>query len=66
MTNASTINPTTDRIASLDEGCAILGISKATAYRGMAEGRLPKMVKITKRRKGWRLSELSAFIANAQ
>lgn len=43
---------------------ALLGISKATLYRMVEEGRFPAPFKIGKRLNGWRLTDIQAWEAN--
>jgi predicted DNA-binding transcriptional regulator AlpA len=37
---------------------AVYGVSRASAYRWMAEGKFPKLVSLSERCKGWKKSEL--------
>jgi prophage regulatory protein len=52
----------TDGIIRIGEVLQLLGISKATIYRMMANGLFPKSAKISKRCVGWRRSVVRSWI----
>ena len=52
----------TDKILSRSEVLKIVGFSARTLYYEIAAGRFPRQVQISKRRVGWRLSDLQAWL----
>jgi predicted DNA-binding transcriptional regulator AlpA len=55
------------RLLNAKEVCANLGgISKASLYRLLAANKLPKPLKISPRRVGWRMEDIAAFVSNLQ
>lgn len=54
--------PMTDKILSRSEVLKIVGFSARTLYYEIAAGRFPRQVQISKRRVGWRLSDLQAWL----
>ena len=48
------------------ELAAMLGVSKATVWRMVRDGRLPKPLKLGERITAWRLDEVEAAIERAQ
>ena len=64
MTNQSpVISKLLSRLLPLDEVTGSLGISRATLYRGVRSGVLPKPVKISARRIGWRVEDIGKVTA---
>ena len=53
-----------DRILSIAEVVAMTGLSEATIWREIQANRFPKAVVISPRRRGWRLSDLLAWLAS--
>jgi len=53
----------TDRLLSVREACALLGISRSTLYKYIFEGTGPRSVHVGKRRL-FRRSDLDAWIAS--
>ena len=51
-----------ERLLRLPEVMARLGIARSSVWRMVAEGKLPKPVKLAPRTTVWRNSEISAFI----
>lgn len=53
-----------DRILGIGEVVAMTGLSEATIWREIQANRFPKGVLISPRRRGWRLSDLLAWLAS--
>ena len=53
-----------DRILCVAEVVAMTGLSEATIWREIQANRFPKGVVISPRRRGWRLSDLMAWLAS--
>ena len=51
-----------DRILSIAEVVLMTGLSEATIWREIQADRFPKPVVISPRRRGWRLSDLMAWL----
>lgn len=62
MSSTTTTFPI-DRIARLPEVMQILGLRRSSIFNGVAEGRIPRPVRIGARAVGWRVSELQAHLA---
>lgn len=61
------MNTANFHLLSLREVSANLGgLSKASIYRMMAQGKLPKPVRISPRRVGWRPEDLASFVSSLQ
>jgi len=43
-----------------------VGISKSTAYRRMADGTFPSLLRLSTRCVGWRKSEIDEYLSNLQ
>ena len=54
--------PVQDRILRLPDVMAITGLSRASVYRMVGEGRLPQSVPLGKRSVGWLASEINAWL----
>jgi prophage regulatory protein len=61
----STVAPHTftDRLLRLPEVARTIGVSRATIYRYVDSGRLPRPVKVSTRCIAWRASEITAWMA---
>lgn len=55
---------TSDRIVRLPELLAIFQISRTTAYAWQKAGRLPRSVALGPRARGWKLSDITRFLAS--
>jgi prophage regulatory protein len=55
-----------DRLLRLPEVARTVGVSRATIYRYVDSGRLPRPVKISTRCIAWRASEITAWMAALQ
>lgn len=53
---------TTDQLLRLPEVLRLVPVSEATWYRGMADGRYPKPVKLGSRCVAWRASDVAAIV----
>lgn len=53
-----------DRILSIAEVVAMTGLSEPTVWREVKAGRFPAPLVISPRRRGWRLSDLLAWLAS--
>lgn len=53
-----------DRILSIAEVVLMTGLSEATIWREIQANRFPKGVVISSRRRGWRLSDLMAWLVS--
>ena len=51
-----------DRVLSLKETAALLGVHRATLHQWRSEGRGPPIVQLSKRKVGVRTSDLKAYI----
>jgi len=51
-----------DSLLRLSQVLSLVGISRATWYRGVAAGIYPKPVRIGLRAVGWRVSEISVLV----
>jgi predicted DNA-binding transcriptional regulator AlpA len=60
---APAVIPITDRIVRIAELATILGVHRSTIWRMCAEGRLVHPVEISAGTRGWRASEVSAWLA---
>jgi prophage regulatory protein len=58
--------PELDRIIRLPELLRITGLSTASVYRQMAEGRFPRPVRLGKNAVGWRLSSVLAWLESLE
>ena len=54
--------PELDRIIRLPELLRITGLSTASVYRQMAEGRFPRPVRLGKNAVGWRSGSVSSWL----
>jgi prophage regulatory protein len=57
---------TGDRLLRLPEVARTIGVSRATIYRYVDSGRLPRPVKVSTRCIAWRASEIAAWMAALQ
>ncbi len=57
---------TLDRYIRIKELAMMLGISKQTIYRLIAQGKFPQQIKLTERTSVWRLSTIEQWIKNNQ
>jgi prophage regulatory protein len=55
-----------DRLLRLPEVARTIGVSRATIYRYVDSGRLPRPVKVSTRCIAWRASEITAWMAALQ
>lgn len=55
-----------DRILRLAEVLEITGLSRSSLYRALREGRFIRPVELGKNSRGWRASEIQAWIASLQ
>jgi len=55
---------TSDRIVRLPELLAIFQISRTTVYEWQKAGRLPRSVALGPRTRGWKLSDITRFLAS--
>jgi prophage regulatory protein len=55
-----------DRLLRLPEVARTIGVSRATIYRYVDSGRLPRPVKISTRCIAWHASEITAWMAALQ
>ena len=53
--------PVTDSILRMPEVLKLTGLSKATIYRMMKDGKFPKNYKLSERAVGWKTSTLCAW-----
>ncbi len=58
--------PTTDPMLRMPEVCWLTGLSKATIYRMMKEGRFPKQYRLSDRAVGWKKSAISVWNENRE
>ncbi len=56
-------NSVSERLLRLPELIRLIGISRATIYRYIGNGRLPPPVKLSTRCVAWRASEITAWMA---
>lgn len=54
--------PVQDRILRLPDVMAITGLSRASVYRMIGEGRLPQQIPLGKRSVGWLASDINAWL----
>ena len=52
-----------DRIIRIDEVCGLVALGKSAIYKLARDGKFPRQIALTKRARGWRLSEIQAHIA---
>lgn len=52
-----------DQILRLPEVLRIVGLSRSTVYRLAANGDFPQPIRLGRRSTGWRLSELTEWLA---
>lgn len=57
-----TIEMTADRIVRLPEVKCLTGLSRATIYQWMKDGKFPVSICLGGRVVGWKLSDIQAFI----
>jgi len=55
-----------DRIARLPEVLLITGLGRTTLLKMVGEGRFPAPLRLSARVRGWRLSAILEFLANAE
>jgi prophage regulatory protein len=55
-----------ERLLRISQLTAILGISRATIYRYIASGKLPKPVKLSARCVAWKASVISGWMAGLE
>lgn len=55
---------TIDRVLRLAELCRITGLSRSAIYQGERNGTFPASFKLGPRAKGWRESDVAAWIAS--
>lgn len=55
-----------ERLLRISQLTAILGISRATIYRYIASGKLPKPVKLSARCVAWKASVISSWMAKLE
>ncbi len=55
-------NKLLDRIVGLAEVVKLTGLSEATVWREVRAGRFPQPLMISPRRRGWRLTDLLAWL----
>jgi len=51
-----------ERVVNVGQAALLLGISRCTFRRGVARGELPKPIKLSTRRFGWKVRDLLACI----
>ena len=55
-----------ERLIRLPELLRTIGVSRATAYRYMDDGRLPKPIKLSSRCSAWKASAINDWLARLQ
>ncbi|CAN4268137.1 AlpA Predicted transcriptional regulator [Methylophilaceae bacterium] len=55
-----------DRYIRIKELAMMLGISKQTIYRLIAQNKFPKQIKLTERTAVWRLSTIEQWISDRE
>ena len=55
-----------ERLIRLPELLRTIGVSRATAYRYMDDGRLPKPIKLSRRCSAWKASAINDWLARLQ
>jgi prophage regulatory protein len=66
VTSTGTAHTIADRLLRLPEVARTIGVSRATIYRYVDSGRLPRPVKVSTRCIAWRASEITAWMAALQ
>ena len=55
-----------DRLIRLPELLSLVGVSRATAYRYLASGKLPAPIRLSSRCVAWKASTINEWIAGLQ
>lgn len=64
--NLNPCGPADDRILKLPDTEAVSGLSSSEIYRRMEAGTFPKNVKLSAKARGWRMSDLQAWISELE